>query len=70
MLALTRRIGEEVVIGDPKNPIGTVRVAAIDGDKVRLAFDFPEYIKVNRMEVAKKNGYKKNMSNPDDPLFV
>ncbi|MHC4948002.1 MAG: carbon storage regulator [Planctomycetota bacterium] len=52
MLVITRREGEEVVIGDPANPIGTVRVASIKGDRVRLAFAFPREIDVHRREVA------------------
>jgi carbon storage regulator len=52
MLALTRRVGEEVVIGDPKNPMGLIRVVDIHGDKVRLAFDFPRDVAINRKELA------------------
>jgi carbon storage regulator len=52
MLVITRREGEEVVIGDPSNPIGTVRIATIKGDRVRLAFSFPREIDVHRREVA------------------
>jgi len=52
MLVITRREGEEVVIGDPKNPIGVVRIASIKGDRVRVAFDFPRTIDVHRREVA------------------
>ncbi len=52
MLVITRRQGEEVVIGEPGSPIGTVRVALIKGDRVRLAFDFPREIDVHRREVA------------------
>jgi carbon storage regulator CsrA len=52
MLALTRRIGEEVVIGDPAKPIGVIRVVAVHGDKVRLSFDFPRDVKINRKELA------------------
>ena len=52
MLVITRREGEEVVVGDPASPIGTVRVAAIRGDRVRLAFSFPREIDVHRREVA------------------
>jgi len=57
MLALTRRVGEEVVIGDPNNPLGMIRVVDIHGDKVRLAFDFPRETQINRRELAdqKKN---------------
>ena len=52
MLALTRRIGEEVVIGDPANPQGVIRVVEIHGDKVRLSFDFPRETAINRRELA------------------
>ena len=52
MLVITRREGEEVVIGDPRDPIGIVRVASIKGDRVRLAFEFPRRIDVHRREVA------------------
>jgi len=52
MLALTRRIGEEVVIGDPSNPLGVIRVVEIHGDKVRLSFDFPRETQINRSELA------------------
>ncbi len=53
MLALTRRIGEEIVIGDPKKPLGTIRIVEIHGDKVRLSFDFPREVQINRSELAK-----------------
>jgi carbon storage regulator len=52
MLVITRREGEEVVIGDPSHPIGTVRIASIKGDRVRIAFEFPRDIMVHRREVA------------------
>jgi carbon storage regulator CsrA len=52
MLVITRREGEEVVIGDPSNPLGVVRIAQIRGDRVRIAFDFPRNVQVNRREVA------------------
>jgi carbon storage regulator len=52
MLVITRREEEEVVIGDPANPLGTVRIVAIKGDRVRLAFDFPREVDVHRREVA------------------
>jgi len=52
MLALTRRVGEEIVIGDPSNPLGVIRVVDIHGDKVRLAFDFPRDTEINRRELA------------------
>ena len=52
MLALSRRVGEKVVIGDPAKPLGTIQVVAVQGDKVRLAFDFPREVEINRSEVA------------------
>ena len=54
MLVITRREGEEVVIGDPANPIGIVRVASVKGDRVRLAMDFPREVEVHRREVAEQ----------------
>lgn len=54
MLVITRREGEEVVIGDPNAPIGVVRIASIKGDRVRLAFEFPRHIDVHRREVAEQ----------------
>ena len=54
MLALTRRVGEEVVIGDPAQPVGVIRVVEIHGDKVRLAFDFPRDMQINRRELAEQ----------------
>lgn len=52
MLVITRREGEEVVIGDPANPHGIIRIASIKGDRVRLAFAFPREVEVHRREVA------------------
>ena len=52
MLVITRREGEEVVIGDPKNPIGVVRIASVKGERVRVAFDFPRDVQIHRREVA------------------
>jgi len=52
VLVITRREGEEIVIGDPKDPIGVIRIAGIKGDRVRVAMDFPREIDVHRREVA------------------
>ena len=54
MLVITRREGEEVVIGDPSDPIGIVRIASIKGDRVRIAFEFPREVSVHRREVAEQ----------------
>ena len=52
MLVITRREGEEVIIGDPESPLGIVRIAGIKGDRVRVAFEFPREVAVHRREVA------------------
>jgi carbon storage regulator len=54
MLVITRREGEEVVIGDPKNPVGVVRIASVKGERVRVAFDFPRDIEIHRREIAEQ----------------
>lgn len=58
MLALTRKVGEEVVIGDPAEPLGVICVVDIRGDKVRLSFDFPRETQVNRRELAEQKARK------------
>jgi len=52
MLVITRREGEEVVIGDPRNPLGVVRIASVKGDRVRISFDFPRAVEIHRREIA------------------
>ncbi|MBM4110166.1 MAG: carbon storage regulator [Planctomycetes bacterium] len=54
VLVITRHVGEEVIIGNPAAPLGTIRIAAIKGDRVRIAFDFPREMPVHRSEVAKE----------------
>jgi carbon storage regulator len=47
MLVLTRRIGETIVIdGDIR-----VTVVSVQGDKVRLGFKAPDYVRVDRQEI-------------------
>lgn len=52
MLTLTRKLNEQVIIGNPDHPLGTITVARISHDRVRLAFDFPKAIEIHRHEVA------------------
>lgn len=57
MLVLTRNEGEEVLIGPTGSPLGSVKVISIRTDRVRLGYEFPDAISVNRKElvdVAKK----------------
>jgi carbon storage regulator CsrA len=58
MLVITRRDGEEVIIGDPAAPLGIVRIA------VRLAFEFPREVKVHRREVAEQIMAAEKNGNP------
>ena len=48
MLVLTRKIGEEIIIG------GTIRVKVADirGSRVRLAIEAPRELSVQRQEIA------------------
>ena len=48
MLVLTRKPGEKVVIG---NGI-TVTVVEVQGNRVRLAFDAPDQVRILRGELA------------------
>lgn len=47
MLALTRKIGERIVIGD--NIV--VTITDIKGDNIRVAIDAPKHIKIYRGEI-------------------
>lgn len=69
MLVITRREGEEVVVGDPRNPLGIVRIASIKGDRIRLAFDFPRTIDVHRREVADQIAAEDN-ARPSEPVEI
>lgn len=50
MLALGRKVGESVMIGDDI----VVSVAEIKGGYVVLAFDAPKDVKIHRMEVYRR----------------
>jgi carbon storage regulator len=47
MLALTRKVGERIVIGD--NVV--VTVISIKGDNIRLAIEAPKEVKIYRGEI-------------------
>jgi carbon storage regulator len=60
MLVLSRKPGEKVVIG---NGI-TVTVVSVIGNKVRLAFDAPDQVRILRAELA---GWQDEPAGFDDP---
>jgi carbon storage regulator len=53
MLVLTRKSQEVVVVGGPDglDPVLTVTVLEIRGEKVRLGFEAPADVRVHRLEV-------------------
>ena len=53
MLVLTRRVGERVLIDEGKI---TVTVVEIDGDRVRLGFEAPKSVRIERPERRKQGG--------------
>ena len=52
MLVLSRKPGEQVVLGDGI----TLTVVEVKGDRVRLAFDAPQQVPIRRAERAGRPG--------------
>ena len=54
MLVLTRRIGETVIIGDPKKPEKCIEVQVVEahGDQVRIGINAPHSVTVDRKEIC------------------
>lgn len=52
MLVVSRKKGETIVIGDPENPIATVMIVDIRGDKVRLGIEAERSVNIHRQEIA------------------
>jgi len=49
MLVLSRKVGEEVLIGDSIR----VRILEIRGNRVKLGFTAPDYVRFMRLEVLR-----------------
>jgi len=50
MLVLSRKVGEEIIIGDDIH----VTVVAVQGDKVRIGITAPKEVAVDRQEIHDK----------------
>lgn len=50
MLVLSRRVGEEIVVGDHIR----VRVLAVEGSRVRVGIEAPASVRVDRSEVRRR----------------
>jgi carbon storage regulator len=60
MLVLSRKPGEQVVLGDGI----TLTVVEVSGGRVRLAFDAPAQVRIWRAELARRPGEPLN-ADPD-----
>jgi carbon storage regulator len=60
MLVLTRRVGEQILIGDEI----VLTVVRIQGDKVRLGIEAPKHIAVHRDELRQRLNAAAELSNP------
>ena len=60
MLALNRRVGQEVLIGSEVKLV----VLSIQGNAVRLGFIAPEDVRILRTEAKDKNGRERNARIP------
>jgi len=61
MLVLTRKIGEEIVIGDDIR----VRVVAIGGNQIRLGFIAPKEVPIHREELLHPERRGGRLPQPD-----
>lgn len=68
MLVLTRKVGEEIVIGDNIR----ITLVAIQGDRVRIGINAPKEVIVDRQEVHEKrrNSFGEGSAIPTAPTIV
>ena len=61
MLVLTRKVGEEIIIGDDIR----IMVVAVEGEKVRIGVSAPKEVVVDRQEIHEK---RKDSFNREPPI--
>jgi carbon storage regulator len=68
MMVLSRKVGEEIVIGDKIH----IAVVAIEGDQVRIGISAPKDVVVDRQEVheKRKNSFSEGPALPQTPTHV
>jgi carbon storage regulator len=61
MLVLSRKVGEEIVIGDDIR----LMIVSIQGDRVRLGISAPREVAVDRLEV-----HENRMIDCEEPMLI
>ena len=62
MLVLTRKIGEQIVIGDDIK----IKIVEIKGKQVRIGIDAPRDVAVNREEIYRQKNPDKELAEEMD----
>ena len=64
-VTFTRKKGEEVVIGDPANPLGIVVISEVSRGSVDIGFaSFPERVNIEGRVSTERNGYDSKETGP------
>lgn len=59
MLVLSRKPREQILLGDPANPLVVITIVAIEGGKVRLGIEAPHTTRVLRAELLEEEKDKR-----------
>jgi carbon storage regulator len=66
MLVLTRRTGEEIIIGDNIR----VRIVAVTGQRIRIGITAPPAVRVMRSELLTECGPRGDLNGELDPALA